>query len=163
MASVNVRKVYRKDIPFLAAVYRDAVINLGSRGYRDEQLKVWAAFADDSDAFEKTVLAGKAICIDVSGVPVAFGELHPVDHIALLYCHSRYAGHGYASAILKRLEGMACEEGVTNLGVKASIVARPFFEHFGYRVIEEESVIRSGVTLQRYHMEKTLAASYTAE
>lgn len=152
--------VHSADISILADIYNDAIMNLGQGAYNEEQLSVWASFADDVEAFRRTLLSGngKTLCVKLDGRPVAFGQLSPCNHIALLYCHSMHANKGYASAILMQLEDAAREKGVIVLDVKASIVARPFFERHGYHVIEQECVMRCGVSLSRYHMEKNLLA-----
>ncbi len=156
MMSVRTRRVTAEDTVALAAVYRDAVMKLGRRKYNEAQLRVWAEFADDLKVFRHMLSAGVSLCIEVDDTPVAFGQLNPDDYVALLYCHSGHVGKGYASAILRELERYAREQGIVRIQVKASFVARPFFEHHGYVVTEEECVTRSGVELSRYSMEKTL-------
>ncbi|MFO7642214.1 MAG: GNAT family N-acetyltransferase, partial [Candidatus Competibacteraceae bacterium] len=100
--------------------------------------------------------AGQTICVVVDGSPVAFGQIHPADHIAYLYCHSAHARRGYGAAILAALEARAVADRVSILQVEASRVARPFFERFGYVVVEEERPIRHGLEFLRFKMKKEL-------
>ena len=44
--------------------------------------------------------------------------------------------------------------GADRLTTHASITARPFFEHRGYRVLYAQTVERHGVTMQNFVMEK---------
>jgi putative acetyltransferase len=143
----------------LALIYREAVLQLGRRRYDAEQCRAWAAGADDTDAFARQLCTGMTLCIEVAGTPVAFGQLNPVDHIALLYSHPAHTGNGYASTILAALEKSAREQGVCRLSVNASLVAQPFFSRHGFLYVKQESVTRDGVTLSRYRMEKTLTAT----
>lgn len=74
-----------------------------------------------------------------------------------MYCHPDHARRGLGSAILSMLEAHAQSKGVTAVRVEASAVARPFFERFGFRVLEVERPVRHGVAFMRFKMEKELA------
>ena len=58
---------------------------------------------------------------------------------------------GIASAICGELEKSAEGKRITT---HASVTAKPFFLNRGYRVIKEQEVIRHGVALTNYVMEK---------
>jgi len=144
------------DAESLAEVYRDAARNLGRQAYTDAQTSVWALHPEDMEPFRATLSAGQTICGVDDGSPVAFGQLNPMGHIAYLYCHSAHARRGHASAILARLEEHAAANWVSTIHVEASGVARPFFERFGYRVLEEERPVRQGLEFPRFKMKKEL-------
>ena len=44
--------------------------------------------------------------------------------------------------------------GVTRFFSEVSITAKPFYEHFGFTVVNEQEVDMRGVTLTNYVMEK---------
>lgn len=154
---MTLRKYMPTDAEALVEVYRDAARNLGPQGYTPEQTRVWAMHPENLEEFRSTLSEGLTICAVVGDSPVAFGQINPPDHIAYLYCHSEHARSGYASAILAKLEEQASSNRVTPLRVEASCVARPFFEHHGYRVVEEELPVRHGVEFLRFKMERELA------
>ena len=145
------------DADALAEVYRDAARNLGTQAYTSEQARVWAMHPEDVEEFRATLSEGVTVCAVVDDSPVAFGQMHPADHIAYLYCHSAHARRGYATAILAKLEQQAAAGGVDALRVEASCVAKPFFEKAGYHVVEEERPMRHGVAFLRYKMAKKVA------
>ena len=68
-----------------------------------------------------------------------------------LYVHKDYQGQGIASAICDELERFAVGKTFTT---HASITAKPFFQHRGYRVVCKQEVIRRGVALTNFIMEK---------
>jgi len=142
------------DADALAEVYRDAVLVLGPHAYTEDQIRVWAMHPEDTEEFRHSLSAGVTLCALVDDEPVAFGQLNPVNHLAYLYCASNHARRGFASRILRKLEAHARAEGVATLELEASCVARPFFEHHGYRVVEDERVIRHGVEFLRFKMRK---------
>lgn len=74
----------------------------------------------------------------------------------MLYFHKDRQQQGIASRILSNLEQEARNHGKTEIATFASITARTFFTKQGYRVIRENIVIRNGVELKNYLMEKQL-------
>ncbi|HRQ05883.1 MAG TPA: acetyltransferase [Nitrosomonas halophila] len=151
------RNYITADAEALVAVYRAAARVLGRQGYTEEQTNAWAMYPEDPAAFRRMLAKGVTICAVIDSVPVAFGQLYPVDHIAYMYCHPDHARCGLGSAILSMLEAHAQSKGVTTLRVEASAVARPFFERFGFCVLEVERPVRHGVAFMRFKMEKELA------
>ncbi len=154
---MTLRNYIPTDAEALADVYRDAARNLGTQAYTPEQTRVWALHPEDLEEFRATLSEGLTICAVVGDSPVAFGQIHPVDHVAYLYCHSAHARRGYATAILTKLEEQAEAGRVSVLRVEASCVAKPIFEKAGYHVVEEERPIRHGVEFLRYKMAKEVA------
>ena len=67
-----------------------------------------------------------------------------------LFVHRDYQRRGIATALCDALESAAPARITTH----ASITARPFFESRGYRVIRQQQVLRKGVLLTNYTMEK---------
>lgn len=154
---VSIRRYEPADAEALIAIYRDAALVLGRQVYSEEQTRAWANYPEDLEEFRSLLSRGLTLCAVQDRQPVAFGQLHPGDHIAYLYCHSDHARRGLASSILARLEEQARSLGTVALRVEASGVARPLFERHGYHVVEEERPIRHGVEFVRYRMEKQLA------
>ena len=68
-----------------------------------------------------------------------------------LYVHKDYQRKGIASAICDALESSSKEK---TFITHASITTKLFFQHRGYRVAKEQKVIRQGVALTNYVMEK---------
>lgn len=150
--AVNLRTYVPGDAPALSALYRQAVRVLGRRAYSEEQVRAWALYPEDLEVFRRELARGLTLCAVAVDAPVAFAQLHPLDHIAYLYCHPAYAGQGLGSALLTRLEMHAAPA----LRVEASAVARPAFARAGFRVVEEERAVRLGLEFLRFRMEKRL-------
>lgn len=151
-----IRPAAPQDATTLARLYRDAVLGTGAEAYDARQVEVWAAFADDLDAFARTLACGHTLLAEVDGEPAAFGQLYPSDHIALLYTASRHARRGLAGALYARFERLAVEAGAPRLSVDASRIARGFFVKAGFRVLAVEYVERQGVVFERFRLEKRL-------
>lgn len=104
-------------------------------------LKAW----DASFRAHKTIIAVK------NGEIVGFGDMDETGYLDRLYVHKDYQGQGVASAICDELERFAAGKTFTT---HASITAKLFFQHRGYHVVRKQEVIRHGVALTSFVMEK---------
>ena len=82
---------------------------------------------------------------------VGFGDIDESGYLDRLFVHREHQREGIASAICDKLEQAVSIRKITT---HSSITARPFFEHRGYRVIREQTVIRNGIALTNFIMEK---------
>ena len=95
---------------------------------------------------------------EVDGAPVAIGALVVADsQLRACYVSPSAARRGCGSAIVKEIERIARENGLTHLDLHASINAEPFYAAHGYTVSERcEHVLRSGVRMAAVAMTKQL-------
>ena len=151
----QLRPLLRADLPQLANVYRAAVNELASRDYDAAQRQAWQAQADDANFIER-LAEGVTIVADHHGTPVAFAQLHPANHLRMMYVDPEWAGLGIATLLYQYLEDEARILGSSELTTDASHTAKRFFESVGFKTLEEEVVVLDGVSLARTKMEKKL-------
>ena len=84
-----------------------------------------------------------------NSIIVGFGDIDSTGYLDRLYVHKDYQKQGIASALCDKLEN-----GFTKITTHASITAKPFFLHRGYKVVKEQQVERNGIFLTNYVMEK---------
>ena len=155
---LNYRCYNSNDLDAVAEVYRDAVCGLGINAYSKEQVDMWASFTEETQ-FKQQLSKGFTIVAEMKeGTDiVAFAQLEPINHIALLYTKASHASKGIGAEICTILEKHALSFGVTMITTHASKIARPFFEKLGYNLVEAEMVNRNGVLFERFKMRKQLA------
>lgn len=153
---MTIRPYHPEDTDTLAEVYRDAVRGIGPQAYCPEQIAMWSAWPDNREEFVTCLALGLTLVAEPDGRVVALGQLHPVNHVVLLYCSTAHARQGIATALYARLEEHAFAAGVTEITTNASRISRPFFEKQGYVVVKVESAHRSGVEFERFKMLKTI-------
>ena len=102
-------------------------------------------------AWDASFRAHRAIVATENGEIVGFGDMDETGYLDRLYVHKDYQGQGIASAICDELERFAAGKKITT---HASITAKPFFQHHGYCVVRKQEVIRRGVALTNFVMEK---------
>lgn len=154
LAHITLRPFSLDDVEALAGVYRDSVRGIGPDAYTSEQVAMWASYPDDMQEFRNRMSKGRTLVAVEDGDPIAFGQLYPDDHLALLYCATARARLGIGSIIYSALEAHAFGKGIDEIRTEASRISRPFFEKHGYVLIEVEHTIRSGVEFERFRMRK---------
>ena len=113
-------------------------------------MDAWASGTVDLEEWNRSFLRHHTIVAESGNEIVGFGDIDDTGYLDRLYVHKNHQGKGIA-AICGKLEEIA---GGKTISVHASITARPFFEHWGYRVIREQMVIRKGIPLTNFVMEK---------
>jgi putative acetyltransferase len=142
----------------LAALYRDSARELGPAAYTPAQVAAWVAAAEDEHAFARMLAGGFTLVIELDGALAAFGQLHPADHLALLYTAPAHARRGLGQRLAAALEDQARQAGVALIHTTASRLSRPLFAGRGWSLDEVEQSLHRGVVFERYKMSKRLAA-----
>lgn len=140
-----------------AHLFFDTVHAACARDYTSDQLDAWAP----DDAAFRSDLASKLLEQEAIGAfeaesLVGFGSLDAANDIDMLYVRSDRRGQGVGRTLVNELERMAAARGERSIETFASITARPFFEAIGYVCLHENRVVRRGVELANYRMEKQL-------
>ena len=147
-----VRRYVPSDCARLAALFRQTVHTVNATDYTKEQLDAWAPEALDLAAWDRSFSAHDTVVVLEDGQIVGFGDMDPTGYLDRLYVHKDHQGRGIATAICGELERAA---GTDRFTTHASITAKPFFLLRGYRVIREQQVVKNGISLINYVMEKT--------
>jgi len=154
---MKVREATNEDVHKIVRLFHETVhkVNLGD--YTRQQVEAWSPREPDPREWIASRLPNRTTFVaDDNGVLAGFGELEPDGHVDCLYCHHRYQRRGVGSSILRRMEQEALSSGLHRLFTEASITARPFFEAHGFVVLKEQTVLRHGVQLANFAMEKRL-------
>ena len=148
---MQLREYIPSDCAQLAELFYQTVHSVNAKDYTKEQLDAWATGEVDLRAWDEPFRAHKTIIAVENGKIVGFGDMDETGYLDRLYVHKDYQGQGIASAICDELERFAAGKTFTT---HASITARPFFLHRGYRVVRKQEVIRRGVVLTNFVMKK---------
>ena len=153
---MNIRSYRAADCPLLAQLFYDTVHTVNARDYSPAQLAAWATGSVDLAAWNRSFLQHHTlVAIDADQI-VGFGDMDQDGFLDRLYVHHAFQRRGVARAILQQLEEQAKARGVTRFTAHASITARPFFERFSYVVLQRNEVVRAGISLTNYTMEKQI-------
>lgn len=145
-----IRKYRSLDCEEMAKLFYDTVHTVNKKDYSKEQLNVWADGDVDLESWDHRYLSSYTLVAIKDKRIVGFGNINEHAYLDMLYVHKDYQHKQIATKLCNQLE--ACATG--KITTYASISAKSFFEKRGYRVIRENEVIRKGIMLKNYLMEK---------
>ncbi len=145
------RQYKTSDCRDLAQLFYETVHAVNAKDYTQEQLSVWATGYVNLEEWDKTLSDHYTVVAVEDEKIVGFGDIDTTGYLDRLYVHKEYQNRGIATAICSQLENAVYADKIT---VHASITAKPFFLSRGYRIIREQQVIRQGISLTNYVMEK---------
>ena len=154
----EIRPLQDADASALRQLFRQSVRQIASKHYEADAIEAWAATADNDD-FISRLHQGLTLVATLHGAHAGFAQLHPANHIEMLYLSPDASGLGIASLLYQYLEDEARMGGSRTLTTASSLAAKRFFESMGFQVSEEETVLRGGVAIKRMRMQKVLSES----
>ena len=156
MIPIRIRAFVPADTRPIMALFHDTVRHINIQHYTAEQVAAWAPESMDYDLWLGSLVAHHTAVADEDGRIVGFADWEDDGHLDRFYVHKDRQGAGVGRMLLEAVENAARTQGVTRFFTEASITARRFFEHQGYRVIAEQQVALRGQVFTNYRMDKVL-------
>jgi putative acetyltransferase len=153
---ITIRPFKPSDTPELIQLFRDAVHTINIRHYALEQVAVWAPDDIDQDKWLKSLAENITLVAELDDKIVGFADMTHEGYLDRLYVHKDYQGRFISFRLFKHIEQAARELSLTKITTDCSITARVPAERMGFKVIKEQTVIREGIELINYVMEKEL-------
>jgi len=140
-------------------IYVESIENLGKQYYTRQQIQAWSSLAFMPGILDNALINGQG-WVSWSNLDkeiAAFAIRYPLDRLALLYCRSRFARQGHATALLKRTDLSAKKDGQQFLYTEASAFSMPLLLKLGWTFIKPQIIEIAGVRFERYLMKVKLA------
>lgn len=148
---MQLREYMTSDCDQLARLFFQTVHSVNAKDYTKEQLDVWATGNVDLNRWDMSFKEHYTIIATDNGEIVGFGDIDSSGYLDRLFVHKNYQHKGIATAICDELESSVTGKKIIT---HSSITAKPFFEKRGYRVKKEQTVVRNGISLTNFIMEK---------
>lgn len=145
------RSYKSSDCKELINLFYGTVHTVNAKDYTSEQLDVWAPKNIDLRKWDHSFRRHKTVVAIEDNKIVGFGDIDKFGYLDRLFVDKNYQNQGIATALCEELEASVEGKKITT---HASITAKPFFEHRGYRTIKEQKVLRNGVELINFVMGK---------
>jgi putative acetyltransferase len=153
---VLVRPFKNGDEPALQAVFYSAIHTIAAQDYTVEQLDAWAPHRPDWEAWTARMQALQPFVAEADGRVVGYADLQASGYIDHFFVSGKHARRGVGRLLMDRLHARAAELGLARLFSEVSLTAEPFFEHFGFRVVERKTAVMGRISLPNARMEKVL-------
>jgi putative acetyltransferase len=154
----TIRSYERRDADDVVDVFYRSAHETAFSDYTPEQVNAWVPRRWDAEKEHQRSDDGRLVLV-AEGEPghvVAFIDLERDGHIDRLYSAPEAAGRGVASRLYDELEAAARDQGIKRLYTEASELARRFFLHKGFTVLERQDKVLRGVPIHNYRMAKAL-------
>ncbi|MEC0247583.1 GNAT family N-acetyltransferase [Paenibacillus chitinolyticus] len=157
---MEIRKFQVSDIRAIVSLFYETVHSVNKKDYTQEQLHAWTFQEEEELRLEswKDSMSRNITYVALNdGKIVGFSDMTVNGYVDRLYVDKGFQRQGVASALMNVLEYEAKKRRFTELETDASITAKPFFEHHGFRSVREQSVERRGIKLVNFKMKKELS------
>lgn len=151
---MTLRKYRPSDCEEIIKLFYQTVHTINSADYSPEQLNVWATGNENPDVWNKSLSEHYTVVAEENNTICGFGDIDSTGYLDRLYIHKDFQRQNIASQICDVLEKSVVSDRIT---VHASITAKPFFLKRGYITVKEQQVIRNGISLTNFVMEKTIS------
>jgi putative acetyltransferase len=163
LSRIALRTYKSLDAAATLTVFTEAITQTAAAHYTTEQIDAWAkpgrrelAVWDIAMRQRGSIVATRADEV------VGFSDVDRSGYIDMLFVSPNHLRRGIAGTLLTFLEQQARSAGTAELTSDVSITARPFFEHFGFEVVQEQRPVKDGIELTNYRMRKDLDFSNVA-
>lgn len=151
---ISIRNYRPEDVETLANIYFNTIHRINIEHYTEEQVDVWAPKSSLEEDWKKKFLRTNPIVAVIGDKVVGFAEFEPNGHIDCFYCHHEWIGKGIGSALIGEILARAKSSNIDYIFSEVSITAKPFFEKHGFTTIAKQTIIRKGVELTNFKMER---------
>ena len=151
---INIRKFQKGDESDLREIFFNTIRNVNIKDYSELQVQAWAPDNYDTSTWYERISSINPFIAILEGEVVGYADIQDDGYIDQFFCHWKHQGKGIGKSLMQKLmeagQRSCCERFYTH----ASITAKPFFEHFGFKVVEQQQVEIRGQILINYVMEK---------
>lgn len=151
---LTIRKYVEEDAQITWQLFFNTVRNINRQDYTVQQLQAWAPESMDLFIWNKRMRDIDPFIAELDGNIVGYADLQNNGLIDHFFCHQNYQRQGVGRALMIHIMHEGKKRHINHYFSQVSITAKPFFEHFGFKVVEQRSVEVKELTLLCFHMEK---------
>lgn len=133
-------------------VYFTAIHLVASREYSPEQIQAWAPPDLDTILWEEKIRAINPFVAELKGELVGYADLQASGYIDHFFVSGNHARCGIGTSLMEHLLEEARLVGLPELTSDVSRTAQPFYEKFGFVVVEHRKPQLRGVIVPNAFM-----------
>lgn len=140
----------------LFEVYYSAIHNIARRDYSAEQIQAWAPRDLDPDLWAQRIRGINPFVAEDQGKMLAYADLQNDGYIDHFFVSGEHPRLGIGSMLMNHILTSAAQWGLRNLSSDVSRTAQPFFERFGFSVVEQRLPELRGVVIPNALMRRQM-------
>ena len=153
---LSIRDYTSNDIEQLWVLFFNTIRNINRRDYTQAQVEAWASEEVEPELWAKRMHGISPFVAEKNGVIVGYTDLQDDGLIDHFFVHFQYQGQGIGGALMNHVFEQGKERKIDRYHSHVSITARPFYEHFGFQVVNEETEEVRGEELNYFLVEKAV-------
>lgn len=153
---MRIRPYEEADAEAIVCLFYETVHRVNARDYTPDQLRAWAPKVPDAVVWHQRMAQAHTLVVEEAGQLFAFAELDNSGNLDMFYCRHDAQRQGIGTWLFSKITAAALNSGMTRMTTEASITAKPFFERQGFSQIKQNRILRDGIELINYSMEKRL-------
>ncbi|MCC4801134.1 GNAT family N-acetyltransferase [Enterovibrio norvegicus] len=151
---VLIRHYTENDAEALWHIFFNTIRIINSRDYSQSQVEAWAPESFDFSVWKTKMRTINPFVAEINGVIVGYTDLQSSGLIDHFFCHHEFQGKGVGRALMDHVMSQGKALNITRFYSEVSITAKPFYKHFGFTVVNEQTIEVRGEKLVNYVMEK---------
>lgn len=153
---MRIRRFNSGEEPALFEIYHSAIHLIASRDYTKEQINAWAPSNLDKELWVRRMRGINPFVAEIEGALVGYADVQESGYIDHFFVSGRHPRQGIGRSLMEVLQAEAKRLGVTELTSDVSRTAQPFFERFGFQVVEQRVPVIRGVEVPNALMRKLI-------
>lgn len=153
---MKIRPFQPADASALYTIFYDTVYQIASRDYNTEQCNAWAPVDYDQQLWAERLGKNKPYVLEQQGSPVAFADLQVNGYIDQFFVSAHLPRQGIGKYLMQHVLQQAKLHHMSLLTSNVSVTAQPFFQHFGFVIVQQQMPVVRGIALSNALMHKVL-------
>ena len=153
---MKIREFRVGDEVALHAVFLSAIHEIAINDYTPEQINAWAPHSIDTDLWANRMRRISPFVVEAEGKAIAYADVQPSGYIDHFFVSHPVARQGVGTALMNYIHEIAHEKKIEALSSNVSRTAQPFFQRFGFVIVEQRSPSIRGVVVPNAFMNKAL-------
>ena len=150
---IRIRAYRDGDETELRNLFTSTIRKICNRDYTAAEIDAWAPCEYDKERWRKRIQGIDPFIATMGEEIVGYADVQDDGYIDHFYCHHSHQRQGIGRALMSAISDRANDLGIARLYTYASITAKPFFERFGFKVVESRQIAIGAEKLTNYLME----------
>lgn len=156
ISQIQIEPLQRADLATCLSLFKETIRIVNSRDYNEKQIEAWINPNRTLASWEDSFSSHQGFKAVYRQQIIGFIDMDDNGYLDRLYVHAKYQNFGVAKQLVKAVEAYYRQKQIIEIHMRASITARPFFEHLGYQTVRKQIVVVNGIEMYNFVMKKQL-------